>query len=175
MPTLDPAPLNETPLIVGQSTFQPIPQSTLDEIVSLLRATKRPVLLIGGGITRETAAKLQEPLANLGIPLMLTWNGIDRIPEDHPLFAGRPNTWGQRAANILLQQSDLLIALSSRLGLQQSGFNWQQFIPVGKVVQVDCDPAELTKGHPRVDLPICGDANQVLNYIASQSNLGDYC
>jgi acetolactate synthase I/II/III large subunit len=170
----DSAQLNSTPLIVEQSTFQAIPQSILDEVVNLLRAAKRPVLLIGGGVTRETAAKLQEPLAALGIPLMLSWNGIDRIPEDHPLFAGRPNTWGQRAANILMQQSDLLIALSCRLGLQQSGFNWQQFIPVGKVVQVDCDPAELTKGHPRVDLRICGDANQILTHIASQSNLSDY-
>ncbi len=170
----DPDALNSTTIDLSQSTPLPIPQSTLDEIVTLLRAAQRPVLLIGGGITRETAASLQAPLAALGIPLMLTWNGIDRIPEDHPLFAGRPNTWGQRAANILMQQSDLLIALGTRLGLQQSGFNWQQFIPVGKVVQVDLDPAELSKGHPRVDLPIHGDANQVLNFLATQSNPGDY-
>jgi acetolactate synthase-1/2/3 large subunit len=170
----DDAALNATPLVTAQSTFPEIPQSTLDQLVSLLRSAQRPVLLLGGGITRETAAKLQAPLASLGIPLMLTWNAIDRVPEDHPLFAGRPNTWGQRAANILMQQSDLLIALGTRLGLQQTGFNWQQFIPVGKVVQVECDPTELAKGHPRVDLPINGDANQVLTFLASQTNLGDY-
>ena len=54
------------------------------------------------------------------------------------------------------------MALGVRLSLQQTGFNWQQFIPVGKVVQVDCDVRELEKGHPRVDLPVCGDANAVL-------------
>jgi acetolactate synthase-1/2/3 large subunit len=73
-----------------------------------------------------------------------------------------------------MQQSDLLVALGTRLGLQQSGFNWQQFIPVGKVVQVDCDPAELSKGHPKVDLPICGDANYVLEFISAQASYGDY-
>jgi acetolactate synthase-1/2/3 large subunit len=172
----DPTVLNATPLYPRDSktSFQPIPEATLQEVVSLLRQAQRPVLLIGGGITRETATKLLDRLATLGIPLMVTWNGLDRIPEDHPLFAGRPNTWGQRAANILIQQSDLLITLGNRLGLQQSGFNWQQFIPVGKVVHVDCDPAELTKGHPRVDLSICGDANQVLEYLAAQDGYGDY-
>jgi acetolactate synthase-1/2/3 large subunit len=131
------------------------------------------VLLIGGGITRQTSAKLLDKLTGLGIPLMTTWNGIDRIPANHPLYFGRPNTWGQRSANILLQQSDLVVALGTRLGLQQTGFNWQEFVPLGEVIQVECDAAELHKGHPRVDLPVLGDANVALQYIAD-SELGTY-
>jgi len=73
-----------------------------------------------------------------------------------------------------MQQADVLIALGTRLGLQQSGFNWQQFIPVGKVVQVECDRAELEKGHPRVDVPVCGDANLVLRRVAELNDLPDY-
>jgi acetolactate synthase-1/2/3 large subunit len=73
-----------------------------------------------------------------------------------------------------MQQADLLVALGTRLGMQQTGFNWKQFIPVGKVVQVDCDPTELQKGHPRVNLPICGDANTVLEFITEQSGYGNY-
>jgi acetolactate synthase I/II/III large subunit len=170
----DPEKLNATPLFHATDVFQPIAHSTELDVVDRLRKAQRPVILIGGGINRETAAKLLDRLAAIGIPLMATWNGIDRIPEDHPVFFGRPNTWGQRSANILMQQSDLLIALGTRLGLQQSGFNWQQFVPVGEVVQVDCDFAELTKGHPKVELPICGDANQVLEFIAAQAKYGDY-
>jgi acetolactate synthase-1/2/3 large subunit len=63
--------------------------------------------------------------------------------------------------------------LGTRLGLQQTGFNWQEFLPGGEVVQVDCDPKELQKGHPRVKVPICEDANTVLKRVAS-SNLGNY-
>ena len=153
--------------------FAPIGNGILDDIVVRLRKAQRPVLLVGGGVTRNIASVVLNQLAEVGIPLMTTWNGIDRIPADHPLYFGRPDTWGQRSSNILLQQADLLIALGTRLGLQQTGFNWQEFLPVGEVVQVECDPAELHKGHPRVELPVCGDANEVIKYVAS-SSLGDY-
>jgi acetolactate synthase-1/2/3 large subunit len=154
--------------------FEIISESVLNEIESRLRHAKRPVLLIGGGIDRSASERVLDRLAHLGIPLMATWNGIDRIPEDHPMFFGRPNTWGQRSANILMQQSDLLIALGTRLGLQQTGFNWQQFIPLGEVIQVECDRKELEKGHPKVALPISGDANAVLEFVSQQTELPEY-
>jgi acetolactate synthase-1/2/3 large subunit len=87
---------------------------------------------------------------------------MDRVPADEPLYFGRPNTWGQRYANVILQRADLVVALGTRLGLQQTGFNWQEFVPEGRVVQVDVDQAELEKGHPRVDVAVAGDANVVL-------------
>ncbi len=101
-------------------------------------------------------------LAALGMPVMRTWNGVDRIPDDHPMAFGRPNTFGQRSANILINQADLLIALGTRLGLQQTGFNWQLFVAGGRIVQVDLDPGELTKGHPRIHKGMVADADAVL-------------
>jgi acetolactate synthase-1/2/3 large subunit len=142
--------------------FEPIGSATLDAIAARIKSAQRPVILLGAGINRATTDALYDRLISLGVPIMVTWNAIDRIAADHPLYFGRPNTWGQRYANILLQQSDLLLALGTRLSLQQTGFNWQAFTPVGEVIQVDCDPAELAKGHPRVELPICADANAVL-------------
>lgn len=151
-----------------------VPEETIRTIQQWLSGAKRPVLLIGGGVDRQVAAQMLPGLEELGAPMMTTWNGFDRIPSESPVYFGRPNTWGQRSANIIMQQADLLIALGTRLGLQQTGFNWQQFIPLGKVVQVECDPRELKKGHPRVDLPVNGDANQVLRAIASGTTPGDY-
>lgn len=170
----DPALLNATPITLPTNVFESISEETLQDIVARLKKAKRPVLLVGSGIDRETITAVYDKLTRMGIPVMLTWNGIDRIPEDHPVFFGRPNTWGQRSANILMQQADLLVSLGARLGLQQTGFNWQQFIPAGEVVQVDCDRTELTKGHPKVALPVCGDANAVLRYLADQTGYGDY-
>jgi acetolactate synthase-1/2/3 large subunit len=168
------AALNAMPFHTATDFFQPIPESTLNDVVTRLRKARRPVLLIGGGIERKVSAALLDRLEILGIPLMTTYNGADRIPEAHSFYFGRPNTWGQRAANILIQQADVVVAFGTRLGLQQTGFNWQQFVPQGDIIQIECDPAELAKGHPVVALPICGDANVALEHVVRQNNYGDY-
>ncbi|MBI3432350.1 MAG: thiamine pyrophosphate-binding protein [Hydrogenophilales bacterium] len=147
--------------------------SALLRIVEAIRAAKRPMLLLGGGVHRSTTETLYDSLADMGVPITTTWNGADRLGVDHPMYFGRPNTWGQRYSNLLLQQSDLIVALGSRLGLQQTGFNWQQFAPKGRVVQVDCDAAELEKGHPKVDIALRADANAVLTSLSGHE-LGDH-
>ena len=108
-----------------------------------------------------------------GIPIATTWNAADRLGADSPVYIGRPNTWGQRSANIITQQADLLVALGTRLGMQQSGFNWQQFIPNGEIIHIDVDRAELDKGHPKTDLAICADANDLLRRLC-EKNLGEH-
>ncbi|MFV0494947.1 thiamine pyrophosphate-binding protein [Mycobacterium sp.] len=153
----------------------PLPEvaaADVQQLVEWLRESERPVILIGGGVSRRTVRALGERPAAAGIPLMTTWNGADRVPSEHPMYSGRPNTWGQRAANILIQQADLVLAVGTRLGLQQTGFAWEEFVPVGRVAQVDIDSAELTKGHPRVDLAMCGDADAFLAALYS-CDLGD--
>ncbi len=142
---------------ISKNTF-----SLSDKLNAEIRNAQRPVLLIGGGVSRMTAKKFQKALEYCPIPVMTTWNGTDRITSDSSSYFGRPNTWGQRSANVILQQSDLLIALGTRLGLQQSGFNWEQFMPVGKIVQVDMDPTELEKKNPGIDYPIEANADDVL-------------
>lgn len=131
-------------------------------IAGLVREARRPVLLLGGGITRETATAVRAELERTDIAVMTTWNGMDRMDSQASNYFGRPNQWGQRAANVILQQADLLVALGTRLGLQQTGFNWREFCVGAKIVQVDVDSAELEKGHPRVDLPLVADANTLL-------------
>lgn len=132
------------------------------QVAGLLSTASRPVLLIGGGVSRDFAWKNLESLSKLNIPIMTTWNGADRVPANQVNYFGRPNTWGQRYSNVLIQQSDLVIAVGTRLGLQQTGFNWQEFVPQGTIVQVDLDSGELNKGRPRVDLKIQCDADHFL-------------
>ena len=161
------------PVAAFEPDFHDVDADSIAELAGRVRAARRPVLLLGAGIDRKASDALQEQLAAAGVPVMLTWNAADRLGADHALYFGRPNTWGMRYSNILLQQADLLIALGTRLSLQQSGFNWQQFVPAGEIVQVDCDPAELSKGHPRIALGVCGDANAILRALLSQP-LGDH-
>jgi acetolactate synthase-1/2/3 large subunit len=159
-----------TPVDILESKVEVLNSSVLDhfphqEFLELLDSSTRPLILLGGGVSRESAKRFLPALEKLNIPIMTTWNGADRIDSQHPLYFGRPNTWGQRSANIILQQADLLISLGSRLGLQQTGFNWQEFVPLGKVIQVDIDTSELKKSHPHVDLSINAHVDQVLEFL----------
>lgn len=135
------------------------------ELIDVIMRAERPVLLIGGGVHRATTLALERELANLPIPVMTTWNGADRISSAAESYFGRPNTWGQRYSNVILQQADLLISLGTRLGMQQTGFNWKEFLPLGEIIQVDLDENELLKSNPSVKYPVHADANQVITSV----------
>lgn len=137
----------------------------ISSLAKLLESAERPSILLGGGLDRKTVRSLTSKLEAMGIPIFLTWNGADLLPANTKNLFGRPNTWGQRSANLLIQQSDLLIAIGTRLGIQQTGFAWDEFVPNGKVVQVDIDGSELVKGHPEVDLAIKLDGNLLLSQL----------
>ena len=155
--------------------FAPLATEALDGLLESLRGAQRPVILLGAGVDRKTAEAIFKGARwrDRQVPLMLSWNAADRLDAGHPRYFGRPNTWGMRYSNILLQQADLLVALGTRLSLQQTGFNWQRFLPVGKVIQVDCDAGELAKGHPVIHRGLCADANAVLRALAG-ADLGEH-
>lgn len=161
----------EIPLDVQAATVeeQPMPglaapalpvidEAELDQVVKLYDRAERPVVLIGGGVSHAEAGALREALIARGVPTMTTYNGADRLDGDDPIYLGRPNTWGQRSANIIIQRADLIIAIGTRLGLQQTGFNWQEFGRDATIIQVEIDEGELNKGHPRVDHGFAVDA-----------------
>jgi acetolactate synthase-1/2/3 large subunit len=126
----------------------------LDQIRALIQKSSRPLILLGNGISRTASKELLEELAPLRIPVATTWSGADRIGFDYPFYAGRPNTFGMRWANIFQQQADLLIVVGSSLGLQQTGFNTAGFLPAGAVIHVDIDEPELKKLNPKSRLAI---------------------
>ena len=148
-----------------------IDEKSLDKLIDLLAKSERPVILIGGGISRYQFKSLIPEVDRLGVPVMTTWNAADRLGASHRLYFGRPNTWGQRSSNLILQNADLVIAFGTRLGLQQTGFNWAEFVPNGDVVQVDIDRTELEKGHPKISLAICADANDLLQQLLKRASL----
>jgi acetolactate synthase-1/2/3 large subunit len=140
----------------------------VDEVAAMLAAAQRPILLLGGGISRRTARAVLPKLRRLNVPVQTTWKSLDRVPADEDMYFGRPNALGQRYANVLVQQADLVLALGSRLGLQQTGPNWREFAPLAKVVQADIDRAELEKGHPHLELALHCDANTLLRELAAR-------
>ena len=128
------------------------------QLAQLLRDKRRPLLLGGHGIwLSDGKREFLQLVKKLGIPTQTSWNGADLIPDAHPLYFGRHNSYGPRYPNMIVQNCDLLISLGCRLGIQQTGFNWAQFAHGAKKVMVDIDEAELKKHTLAIDLPVLGD------------------
>lgn len=122
------------------------------------------MLLLGGGIKRRHTF-WHEQLELTGIPVMTTYNGADRVGSEMRNFFGRPNTWGMRYSNALLGQADLIIAVGTRLGLQQTGFNFASFAPAARILQVDIDDREFEKGHPEIEVGYQVDATSFMEQL----------
>ncbi len=136
--------------------------SVMMRVATELLEAQRPVLLLGGGLSRSAAKRLLPELRELGIPVMTTWNGADRVGSDETIYAGRPQVYGMRYSNVVLQQSDYVVAVGTRLGLQLTGFDTSEFVPMGRIVQVDIDEAELAKGKPALHRAVAMDAGEFL-------------
>lgn len=140
----------------------------VDEVKNLLVKSKRPLLIVGGGLEYETFQKNLEVLKTLRIPVATTWNTADFLDYESEIYAGRPNTYGMRWANSVIQQCDLLISIGARLGLQQTGFNVENFAPLAKLVRVDIDQHEIVRSMPHTHLAIQADASDFFSKLLSE-------
>lgn len=113
----------------------------MSECVERIGGRMKPVILIGAGCSRGMA----DYLCTLGVPVLTTWQGIDRVPEDAPVFCGRPGVIGQRAANIIQQRAGVVYVFGARLDMEQVNHKFEHFAPHARVVVYDIDRAELEK------------------------------
>lgn len=135
----------------------------VDKAIALLNAAERPVILAGNGIRLSGALNEFLDLVDyLRIPVLTTWRAIDFFPDDYEFFFGRPGSIGQRGANFIQQNSDLIITLGARLDLAQVGYHYQNFCRAAKKVIVDIDETEVKKLEMNIDLPICADVGDFL-------------
>jgi len=136
----------------------------LTQLMVLIKESKRPVILAGNGIKISNAEKeLFNFAESLSIPVLTTKAGADIIVDEHKLSFGRPGAYGQRSANFIIQNSDLLISIGARLSLSLTGRNYKSFARTAKKVVIDIDQEELNKKTIAVDLAINSDAKCFLN------------
>ena len=149
-----------------------IDKEVLNEVVSLIQSSKRPVIYAGAGIQMSGASESFLKLINkLDIPVVVNWNCMDIIEEDHPLYVGRPGAVGQRAANFVIQNSDLLITIGTRLSPLQTGFNYKGYARNAKMIMVDIDNAELNKPNIYPYIKIQTDAKVFIESLLNHSEL----
>ncbi len=142
----------------------------VQQLFELLKKASRPVLLAGSGVRNARAEDdLIKLIEVLKIPALTSRRGADLVPDDHPFFFGRPGTYGQRSANFIIQNCDLLISIGSRLAIPLIGRNTAAFARAARKVVVDIDPRELQKPTIHADLAIESDAGDFIKACLSQS------
>lgn len=162
-------PMNLQAKLVEQREWDfSIPKKTyrlnINKVVDLIKESKRPVILGGHGVRLAHAKKeFNQLVTKLRIPTVLSWSGIDLLEDKDPNFFGRFGLYGQRAANFIVQNSDLVIVLGSRLALPQVGYDFSQFARNAKKIIVDIDSNEATKYPCQHILADCGDFIRSLN------------
>ncbi len=138
-------------------------EKTAQEILRRIAEAKHPVIYAGTGIRLSGQYDLFLKLADrLGIPVVAAWNSNDLLPNEHPSYAGRPGTIGDRAGNFTVQNSDFLLILGCRLNIRLVSYNWSSFAPKAFKVMVDADEAELKKPTLSIDLPVHADLKDFL-------------
>lgn len=138
-------------------------EEDVDKTIDLLNQSERPLLVLGHGIrlshSVETARELYQ---YLGIPTMVSWNGVDLIEDSHPLYFGRPGSVGHRAANIIQQKADFVLTLGTRINLLSSGYNYEKFLGNATHVMVDIDKNEMEKKNVHPQLKVMCDVGSFI-------------
>lgn len=106
--------------------------------------SKKPILLVGNGARQSGCVDLiRQFAAKTDIPVLTTMNAVDLAQDS--LHIGFIGTHGNRIANMILNECDLVISVGARLGLRQIGSNMELFAPKAELIRCDIDQFELAR------------------------------
>lgn len=115
-------------------------------LISLIEESNKPLLILGAGIKISRQEELiRNFVKSVGIPAVCTWGCIDVLESTNPYKVGTFGTHGNRLSNEIIQQSDLIISIGSRLDLKATGTPAGNFAPSAKLVMIDIDFSEISK------------------------------
>lgn len=141
---------------------------SIDEVVRMIKESKRPLILAGNGVKMSGGVELLNKLvSDTHIPVVTSYNGIDTISSISPMYIGRCGINGDRPGNFAVQNCDLLITLGCRMALCLVGYNRQTFSRESKKIMVDVDQSELSKDDIKIDMKICDDVKNFLTQLTS--------
>ena len=128
----------------------------IDSFLADFQKAQRPVLMIGGGVRLAGAIDLLRELGEvLRVPMFPTWNALDIVTSDLPYYGGRIGTYAGAGRNFGIQNSDLLLAIGSRISGRITGGNVKSFARAAKKYVVDVDEAALQPKLQQVPFEVC--------------------
>ncbi|NBB50773.1 acetolactate synthase 2 catalytic subunit [Rhizobium sp. CRIBSB] len=153
------------------NTAPPVDHDAIADAERLIRAARKPLIYIGGGvkIARATQA-VRAFAAATGIPAVSTLNALGTIPTDDPICLGMLGMHGTRAANEAVQDSDLLIVIGARFDDRATG-KLADFAPNASIVHFDIDASEISKLR-RAHVAIVGELNPAVEALTARLRAG---
>lgn len=144
----------------------------VERTVELLQKAEKPLFIAGNGIKLAGAVDdFYQLLDKTQVPVLTTWKTIDMFGEDYPFYVGHPGIMGDRGANKILQEADLLISIGSRLDTSITAFDEGRFGKNAKKVIVDIDINEINRMEMPKEVALACDAGRFIGEF--RSRLGD--
>jgi len=120
-------------------------ESSYKQAAKLITNANKPILYVGGGVGMANAVGFLDSLIKqYQMPSVVTLKGLGAVNTEQPLYLGMLGMHGTKAANLAVQQSDLLIVLGARFDDRVTG-KLDEFAPNAKVIHLDIDAAEINK------------------------------
>jgi acetolactate synthase-1/2/3 large subunit len=145
----------------GYRPSRRVKRAELEPVIAAIRASKKPFIYAGGGVTHSGAAEELRQFAELtGIPVGLTVHGLGNFPADHYLCLQMLGMHGTVYSNYAVNDADLLLAFGVRFDDRVTG-KLEEFAKHGKIVHIDIDKSEIHK-NKFAHVPVHGDLKQAL-------------
>ena len=154
------------PSNIQHKTYKPTLKGREDRIreaVELMASAKKPVVYTGGGIINsgpKASQLLRELIRLTGFPITSTLMGLGAYPSHDKAWLGMLGMHGTYEANMTMHDCDVMIAIGARFDDRITG-RLDAFSPNSRRIHIDIDPSSINK-NVRADVPIIGDATQVL-------------
>ena len=131
-------------------------ESQIEDVMKALENAERPLFFIGGGLTlSDQTAVFRDIINRTNIPVVSSLMGLGCIPSNQKGFLGMVGMHGSYAANMAVQECDLLIGVGVRFDDRVTG-KLSAFAPMAKIAHFEVDRAEINK-NVDVEYPVLGD------------------
>jgi len=162
-----------TPYLLPVAEIAEHPHQELQQARALIAQAKKPILYVGGGVgIAQAVPALRDFIQQTGIPAVATLKGLGAPDASDPCYLGMLGMHGTKAANLAVQQCDLLIAVGARFDDRVTG-KLDTFAPHASVIHMDIDPAELNKLR-RAHVSLQGNFNVLLPELAQACDIADW-
>lgn len=147
----------------------------LNDLVEAIAASKRPMIICGGGVRySEAGAALEKFCEAFQIPFAETQAGKSACSASHPMNLGGVGVTGNLAANSIARSADLIVAIGTRLSDFTTGS--KELYGSTKLVSLNISPFDAGKMDAAM---VIGDAKATLELahaeLAAMGYVSDYC